>query len=285
MSWQFELLLTETERMIGEANTDDKFETIWHDNVGGLLDMEIWSIDDYPITVKKLSLALIIFLLGLLTTHYAVVLTRRHFEKRTERVSRHSSLLIQNIVFYFGLIISFMITLWMLHIPLTAFAFIGGAAAIAIGLGTQKIMGDTLSGILLLFQRKLRIGDEVIIGDTHGIVAEITLQNTVLVCQQSRHLIIPNSKVLESHVLNLTLNNSLSRTEISVSIAYDSNVSQAMGIIREVLSENPNVLKTPPFRIILSEFEDSAIKFTAFFFISLSTSARFLNRTCRAPCA
>ncbi|MCC8056507.1 MAG: mechanosensitive ion channel [Cloacibacillus sp.] len=270
MSGQFELLLTETERMIGEANTDDKFETIWHDNVGGLLDMEIWSIDDYPITVKKLSLALIIFLLGLLTTHYAVVLTRRHFEKRTERVSRHSSLLIQNIVFYFGLIISFLITLWMLHIPLTAFAFMGGAAAIAIGLGTQKIMGDTLSGILLLFQRKLRIGDEVIIGDTHGIVAEITLQNTVLVCQQSRHLIIPNSKVLESPVLNLTLNNSLSRTEISVSIAYDSNVSQAMGIIREVLSENPNVLKTPPFRIILSEFEDSAIKFTAFFFIDLS---------------
>lgn len=110
----------------------------------------------------------------------------------------------------------------------------------------------------------------MIIGDTHGIVTEITLQNTVLVCQQSRHLIIPNSKVLESPVLNLTLNNSLSRTEISVSIAYDSNVSQAMGIIREVLSENPNVLKTPPFRIILSEFEDSAIKFTAFFFIDLS---------------
>lgn len=271
MSGQFEILLAETERMIGEANTDDKIESIWRDNVGGLLDMEVWSIDDYPITAKKLSLALIIFLFGLLVTHYAVALTRRHFERRSEHISRHSSLLIQNIVFYFGLIVSFLITLWMLHIPLTAFAFMGGAAAIAIGLGTQKIMGDTLSGILLLFQRKLRIGDEVVIGDTHGIVAEITLQNTVLVCQQSRHLIIPNSKVLESPVLNLTLNNSLSRTEISVSIAYDSNVSQAMGIIREVLSENPNVLKTPPFRIILSEFEDSAIKFTAFFFIDLSS--------------
>ena len=71
-------------------------------------------------------------------------------------------------------------------------------------------------------------------------------------------------------MLNLTLNNSLSRTEINISIAYDSDVSLAMGLIRTVLSENPNVLKTPPFRIILSEFEDSAIKFTAFFFVDLS---------------
>lgn len=185
-------------------------------------------------------------------------------------MSRHSSLLVQNIVFYFGLIVSFLIPLWMLRIPLTAFAFMGGAAAIAIGLGTQRIMKNTLSGILLLFQKKLRIGDEVVIGDTHGIVSEITLQNTVLLCQQSRHLIIPNSKVLDSPVLNLTLNNSLSRTEVNVSIAYDSDISLAMGLIRAVLSENQNVLKTPPFRIILSEFEDSAIRITAYFFIDLS---------------
>ena len=270
MSGQFEILIAETDRLIGEANADDRIESIWRDNIGGLLDTEVWSIDDYPITATTLSLAMVIFLFGLMVTHYAVVLTRRHFEKRAEHVSRHSSLLIQNFVFYLGLIVSFLITLWMLHIPLTAFAFMGGAAAIAIGLGTQKIMGDTLSGILLLFQKKLRIGDEVIIGNTHGIVSEITLQNTVLVCQQSRHLIIPNSKVLDSPVLNLTLNNSLSRTEINISIAYDSDVSLAMGLIRTVLSENPNVLKTPPFRIILSEFEDSAIKFTAFFFVDLS---------------
>ncbi|MDO5115046.1 MAG: mechanosensitive ion channel [Synergistaceae bacterium] len=269
MSSQFEILLAETERVIGEANTDDKIESLWRDNVGGIMNMEIWSIDDYPITVKKLALALAIFLFGMLVTHYAVLLTKKHFEA-SGHVSRHSALLIQNIVFYLGLVISFLITLWMLHIPLTAFAFMGGAAAIAIGLGTQKIMGDTLSGILLLFQKKLRIGDEVVIGDTHGIVVEITLQNTVLVCQQSRHLIIPNSKVLDSPVLNLTLNNSLSRTEVNVSIAYDSDVNQAMSLIRAVLSENPHVLKTPPFRIILSEFEDSAIKFTAYFFIDLS---------------
>lgn len=270
MTGQFEILIAEADRLIGEAKADDKIESVWRDKVYALLEMEVWNIDDYPITVEKLTLAITIFLCGLIVTKYTVAITRRHLERRGEHVSRHSSLLVQNIVFYFGLIVSFLIPLWMLRIPLTAFAFMGGAAAIAIGLGTQRIMGDTLSGILLLFQKKLRIGDEVVIGDTHGIVSEITLQNTVLLCQQSRHLIIPNSKVLDSPVLNLTLNNSLSRTEVNVSIAYDSDISLAMGLIRAVLSENQNVLKTPPFRIILSEFEDSAIRITAYFFIDLS---------------
>lgn len=136
MSGQFEILLAETERMIGEANADDRIESIWRDNIGGLLNTEVWSIDDYPITARKIALALVIFLIGLLITRYAVLLMRRHLENRAAHVSRHSSLLIQNIVFYLGLIVSFLITLWILHIPLTAFAFMGGAAAIAIGLGT-----------------------------------------------------------------------------------------------------------------------------------------------------
>ena len=154
----------------------------------------------------------------------------------------------QNLVFYAGVIFSFLLTLWTLRIPLTAFAFMGGAAAIAIGLGMQKLMGDMIAGILLFFQKKIRIGDEVIIGGTYGIVSEITLQNTVLICQQTRHLIIPNSKMLDSSVLNLTLNNSISRYDLEVSIDYESDVEKT----------------------VVSEFEDSGIQITAYFFIDLS---------------
>jgi len=125
--------------------------------------------------------------------------------------------------------------------------------AIAFGLGTQKFMGDIFSGIILLFQMKLRIGDEVIIGQQQGIVEEITLQNTVLRCQQSNHLILPNSKVLESPIINLTLNNPVTRTELSISISYNSDVSKAMDLIRDILNSDDKVLKYPPFKIL---FED-----------------------------
>ncbi|PKM69308.1 MAG: mechanosensitive ion channel protein, partial [Firmicutes bacterium HGW-Firmicutes-19] len=113
---------------------------------------------------------------------------------------------IQKFIYYTGVVISTFFGLWSLHIPLTAFAFLGGAVAIAVGFGAQKYTGDVFSGMILLFQKKVRIGDEVIIAERRGIVEEITLQNTVVRCDQSNHLIIPNSKVLEGAIVNLTLN-------------------------------------------------------------------------------
>ena len=107
-------------------------------------------------------------------------------------------------------------------------------------------------------------------GGNYGIGSEITLQNTVLICQQTRHLIIPNSKMLDSSVLNLTLNNSISRYDLEVSIDYESDVEKAMALIRTILSENKSILKTPPFRTVVSEFEDSGIQITAYFFIDRS---------------
>lgn len=266
---QFETLQGETERALGESGADEKLQDLWAQNFGGLLNMEMWSIGDYPITLKKLLLAVLLFFAGFFVTRFASARAKKHFEK-AGTLSKHSLILVQNLVFYAGVIFSFLLTLWTLRIPLTAFAFMGGAAAIAIGLGMQKLMGDMIAGILLFFQKKIRIGDEVIIGGTYGIVSEITLQNTVLICQQTRHLIIPNSKMLDSSVLNLTLNNSISRYDLEVSIDYESDVEKAMALIRTILSENKSILKTPPFRTVVSEFEDSGIQITAYFFIDLS---------------
>ena len=269
MSGLFGVLVAELKGVEAEEGTSGGFDTLVHTNIESILDTEIWSVDDNPITAGKLIAAVITLLVGVIITLFFVRMVKRRYS-RGDKVSKHLSVLLQNVIFCLGFIISFLFALKVLRISLTAFAFMGGAAAIAIGLGTQKIMGDTLAGILLLFQNKLRIGDEVIIGETHGIVSEVTLQNTVLLCEQSRNMIIPNSKVLESPILNLTLNNSVSRSEVSVSIAYSSDIQKAMSLIRSALDENPHVLEQPPSRVILSDFEDSAIKFTAFFFIDLS---------------
>jgi small-conductance mechanosensitive channel len=184
-------------------------------------------------------------------------------------MSRHSSLIIQKFIYYTGVIISTFFGLWSLHIPLTAFAFLGGAVAIAVGFGAQKYTGDIFSGMILLFQKKVRIGDEVIIADKRGIVEEITLQNTVVRCEQSNHLIIPNSKVLEGAIVNLTLNNSFTRAEVKISVAYDTDIEQAMSIMREILSKDKNVLKSPPYKILFEDFGESALDLTAQFFVDI----------------
>jgi len=261
-------LQQECSRILKNQDTEEKIHIFWYENFSGLSDFELWHIGDYPITAGILAKAILVFLIGVLITR-RIVHTYRKKTGTNSGINKHSNLIVQKFIYYSGFAISSVLGLWSLKIPLTAFAFMGGAMAIAFGLGTQKFMGDIFSGIILLFQMKLRIGDEVIIGQQQGIVEEITLQNTVLRCQQSNHLILPNSKVLESPIINLTLNNPVTRTELSISISYNSDVSKAMDLIRDILNSDDKVLKYPPFKILFEDFERSSIKLTAQFFINL----------------
>ncbi len=265
---QYKDLQKESMRITGTQGNEDKLNFFWGNNFSKIKEIELWHVDEYPVTVGKFSFGLMIFLLGIAITRYFAYV----FKKRTAdglSMSRHSSLIIQKFIYYTGVVISTFFGLWSLHIPLTAFAFLGGAVAIAVGFGTQKYTGDVFSGMILLFQKKVRIGDEVIIADRRGIVEEITLQNTVVRCEQSNHLIIPNSKVLEGAIVNLTLNNSFTRAEVKISVAYDTDIEQAMSIMREILSKDRNVLKSPPYKILFENFGESALELTAQFFVDI----------------
>ena len=265
---QYTDLRKETLRITGAHNSEEKLGFLWGSGISRFRETELWHVGEYPITVGKFSFALLIFLAGILLTRYLAYI----FRKRTAdglSMSRHSSLLIQKFIYYTGVVISTFFGLWSLHIPLTAFAFLGGAVAIAVGFGAQKYTGDIFSGMILLFQKKVRIGDEVIIADKRGIVEEITLQNTVVKCEQSNHLIIPNSKVLEGAIVNLTLNTSFTRTEVKISVAYETDVEKAMCIMRDILSKDRNVLKSPPYKILLEDFGESALELTAQFFVNI----------------
>ncbi|MDD4159633.1 MAG: mechanosensitive ion channel [Synergistaceae bacterium] len=265
---QYKDLQKESMRITGTLSNEDKLNFLWISSLSRIKETELWHVGEYPITIGKFFFALMIFLSGFALTRYFAYA----FRKRTAdglSMSRHSSLIVQKFIYYTGVIVSAFFGLWSLRIPLTAFAFLGGAVAIAVGFGAQKYTGDILSGIILLFQKKVRIGDEVIISDQRGIVEEITLQNTVVRCEQSNHLILPNSRVLEGEIINLTLNNSFTRSEVRISVAYDTDIEKAMSIIREILSNDKNVLKSPPYKILLEDFGESALDLTALFFVDI----------------
>lgn len=265
---KYEDLNKESMRIAGQYRNEDKLNFLWGSSLAKVKNTELWHVGEYPITAGKFSFALFIFLFGVAVTRYTVYLFRRRTSDGL-KMARHSSLVIQKFIYYTGVIISTLFGLWTLHIPITAFAFLGGAAAIVIGFGIQRYTGDIFSGIILLFQKKIRIGDEVIITDRRGVVEEITLQNTVVRCEQSNYLIIPNSKVLEGSIVNLTFNNSFSRTEVNISVAYDTEIDKAMCIMREILSNDKNVLNSPPYKILLEDFGKSAIQLTAQFFVDI----------------
>ncbi len=271
MKSQHVQLLSEINRILDKQSPEKQLGYFWYDNLDDVLNFELWHFGDYPVTLYGVLKALLILVVGLILTRSVAVFFKNRMMKRLS-MSEHSILLIEKLLYYTGFIISALLSLWSLRIPLTAFAFLGGAMAIALGLGTQKIMGDFFSGLLLIFQKKLRIGDEVIIGDERGIVREITIQNTVLRCDMSRDLIIPNSKVHESAIINLTRDDSRIMVTVLVSISYGSDVDKAAEIIKRILMSERMVLGYPEFLVRIDDLAESAIVFRIMFYVDLANT-------------
>jgi len=156
------------------------------------------------------------------------------------------------------------------RIPLTAFAFMGGALAIGIGFGTQTIIKNVISGIIILFERKIRVGDIIAIGGTTGHVTAVDLRASTVRSFDGVEALVPNSTFLENQVVNWTYSNSRIRREIKIGIAYGSPVRQAADVIVGCALEHGQVLKEPPPEVYLEDFADNAILMVLIFWVELS---------------
>ena len=156
------------------------------------------------------------------------------------------------------------------RIPLTAFAFMGGALAIGIGFGTQTIIKNVISGIIILFERKIRVGDIIAIGGTTGHVTAVDLRASTVRSFDGVEALVPNSTFLENQVVNWTYSNSRIRREIRIGIAYGSPVRQAADVIIGCAMEHGQVLKDPAPEVYLEDFADNAILMVLIFWVELS---------------
>jgi len=155
------------------------------------------------------------------------------------------------------------------RIPLTVFAFMGGALAIGIGFGTQTIIKNVISGIIILFERKVRVGDIIAIGGTTGYVTAVDLRASTVRSFDGVEALVPNSTFLENQVVNWTYSNSRIRREIRIGIAYGSPVRQASDVILGCAEEHGQVLKDPPPEVFLEDFADNAILMVLVFWVEL----------------
>ncbi len=171
------------------------------------------------------------------------------------------------------LIVAFLLalaTLNWLNIPLTIFAFLAGALAIGVGFGTQTIIKNFISGIILLFERKVRVGDIVEVDNTMGVVSEINTRSSIIRGLSGIESIIPNSLFLENRVVNWTLNNRLLRREISVGVAYGSPPQEVLKILLEVAERHGLVLEKPEPIATFSNFGENSLDFTLYFWVEIN---------------
>lgn len=175
-----------------------------------------------------------------------------------------------------GMAIVGMSTLDLLSVPLAAFAFVSGAVAIGFGFGAQNIINNFISGWILMWERPIKIGDFLELGEVRGTVESINTRSTRIRRVDGVHLLIPNSQLLENTVTNWTLVDDLVRTAVRVGVAYDSDVRLTETLMYRVAEEHPNVLKTPEPMVIFDNFGDSSLEFELNFWVH-STAERGLR--------
>ena len=125
----------------------------------------------------------------------------------------------------------------------------------------QEIFANFISGLIILFERPVRVGDVVTIDNVTGVVSRIRMRATTIIDGDRKELIIPNKEFITGRVLNWTLTDPVNRVVVNVGIAYGSDTQRAAEILQTVAQNHPNVLDDPPPRVSLESFGQSALNF------------------------
>ncbi|MBO6289164.1 MAG: mechanosensitive ion channel family protein [Alphaproteobacteria bacterium] len=162
---------------------------------------------------------------------------------------------------FVGFIISSLLAVIAIGVDLTNLAFIAGALSVGIGFGLQDVIKNLVAGIIILFERPLRVGDWVNIDGTEGTVKQINIRSTEIQSFARTSVIIPNATLISSSVTNLTHGDNMSRQVVRVGVAYGSDVEKVREILLECAAKNPLVLKNPAPMVLFQDFGSSSLDF------------------------
>jgi small-conductance mechanosensitive channel len=211
------------------------------------------------ITVGQISYVVLLFLLGILTIRWVGAFLRSSLARR--RVNPDLIQMVSRAWLVLGIIVLITIAMDLLNIPLTAFAFISGAVAIGLGFGAQNIINNFISGWILMWERPIRIGDFLEIGDMRGTVEMINTRFTRIRRVDGVHMLVPNSFLLENTLINWTLVDSVARTSVRVGVAYGSDTPLVAKLLMQAAQEHADVLKEPESAVLFDDFSDNSLTF------------------------
>ncbi len=189
------------------------------ESIATLWRTELLSVEGRGVPIGTVITALLLLLIGILLSRWSSrrvgALLTRHFG-----LDRGAAAAVQGLTFYVLLVLVFLVALQTANIPLTAFTVFGGALAIGVGFGSQNVVNNFLSGLILMIERPIKVGDIVDVDGTYGRVERIGARSTRIRTFDNTHIIIPNSAFLEKNVVNWTLSDNVVRTWVDVGVAY-----------------------------------------------------------------
>ena len=156
-------------------------------------------------------------------------------------------------------------TIWVLSIigwNWSQIQWLVAALSVGLGFGLQEIVANFVSGLVILFERPVRVGDTVTVGQLSGTVSQVRIRATTITDWDRKEIIVPNKSFITEQVINWTLTDPITRIVIKVGISYGSDVELARKVMFETLSSLPNVLDEPSPKVYFMELGDSSLNFT-----------------------
>jgi len=176
-------------------------------------------------------------------------------------LARGPAYAVSTLVHYVVLLVGFYIAIAALGADMTKFAILAGAFGVGIGFGLQNVVNNFLSGLILLFERPVQVGDVIEVGNHTGVVRRIGIRASIIALDDKSQLIIPNGQLISEKVTNRTFSSLQKRMELTIRIAYGNDPEQVIALLLKTAAAHPKVTKYPPPDAVLKQFGEDALVF------------------------
>lgn len=268
-----EEFLGELQSALGREGPSQRIARTWTrlaDLAEKIWSFELFSAGTSSITTAKIALAAAGLILALLLSGWISRTTTRTATKNF-RIAEDQRTLLERSIFIPVAALFILTVLNWLNIPLTVFAFLGGALAIGIGFGAQNLMNNFISGIILLLERQIKVGDIIEVAGSTGKVTHLGSRCSRIRKFDGVELLVPNSAFLEKEVTNWTLADPHHRYDFTVGAAYGSPVEKVMDLLSSAVDRQPEILRDPPAGVFFESFGDSCLIFRIYYWLELNT--------------
>jgi small-conductance mechanosensitive channel len=230
--------------------------------------VRVWRYLNQPYQIGSIEVSVTRLIEGVIILVVVLLFSRTVSRLLQKSISRKAYLdpglrytlgrLAQYIVITLGVLLALKVAF---SLDLTSIAVIFTALSVGIGFGLQYIAADIASGFILLFERPVRVGDRITIGDDEGDVQSINLRTTVVATNDRISIIVPNSRLVSQRLINWSYGDPRARIAIPVGVAYDTNVELVTNTLLRAAEDVDNVLKDPPPKVQFLKFGDWSLDF------------------------
>ena len=243
---------------IGPKRYFGAFKNLWN--------YELANVQDASITISNVATAIVFFILGLFVAKKLSVIFKKKLVNFFH-LERNSASGLEKFVQYTLITLITLTSLDIANVPLSGLTFIGGALAIGIGFGSQNILNNFISGIIIMIESPIRVGDII---EVEGKIARVTNIGARCVHMETFdniNLLVPNSNIIQDKIINWTLNDRIMRIRNTYYIKNPKDAEKALKILREIIEKNQYIDKTFVSAPFVDKIDLCGIKIDLYFYI------------------